>query len=726
MKHTRKVLNLLLALALCLSLTAPALASSYTVQQGDSLWKIAQQQLGSGTRWGEIYEANKSQIKDPRLIYAGQELDIPGGAAAPAEPAQPVAPDAAESPAQDVAYPFGPLVGTAVDYAGTDNWLALPTESKAVDTFYIYPTVFGNTVNGPADTFPIDDANMRAGAQRYYQEQATVFEASTNVYAPYYRQTLLDTFGKQPLDKIEAFQSQEQRTDLYAALDYYFEHYNNGKPFIIAGHSQGAIMTRIILKDYMQAHPDRYARMIAAYAIGYSVTKSDLEQYPHLKFAEGADDTGVIVSWNTEGPDNGESTLVLDGAIAINPINWKRDGTYAAASENLGSRLRNDDGTYTLTTPGVADARVDTARGAVICTNTDIPYLTANGAPIFGGKSFHTLDYDFYYENIRENVQTRIAAWFLKNGGCKVENLVGTATDYSKAENWIAQPEVTKAVDTFYIYPTAYMPAEADAPVICDIDNAGMRALALNNYNTNKGAYEGSTNVFAPYYRQTSVTALENYGAEGAAEILSREPRTDIYAALDYYFEHLNNGRPFILAGHSQGSMLMRIILKDYMPAHPEYYERMVAAYAIGYSITQDDLDQHPWLRFAERADDTGVVVSWNTEGPGNGESKLVLPGAISINPINWKRDGTYAAASENLGSLVDGAIVTPGVADAQVDVERGVVVCTADLPYIDTSKIASTPVFGEKSFHGNDYTFYYANLQKNVADRIAAWNAAH
>lgn len=314
-----------------------------------------------------------------------------------------------------VDYPFGELVGTAVDYESADNWLSLPEGDKAVDTFYIYPTVFGDTENGPADTFPIDDQNMRAGAQRYYEEQATVFEESTNVYAPYYRQTLLDTFAKQPLDKIEEFQSQEQRTDLYAALDYYFEHYNNGKPFILAGHSQGSIMTRIILKDYMQAHPDRYARMIAAYAIGYSVTESDLEQYPHLKFAEGADDTGVIVSWNTEGPDNGESTLVLDGAIAINPINWKRDETYAAASENLGSRLRGDDGSFTVTVPGVADAQVDTARGAVICTNTEIPYLTANGTPIFGGKSFHTMDYDFYYENIRENVATRINAWFVEH-----------------------------------------------------------------------------------------------------------------------------------------------------------------------------------------------------------------------------------------------------------------------------------------------------------------------
>ena len=50
---------------------------TYTVKRGDCLWNIAASELGDGSRWPEIYELNRDKIKNPRLIYADQELVLP-------------------------------------------------------------------------------------------------------------------------------------------------------------------------------------------------------------------------------------------------------------------------------------------------------------------------------------------------------------------------------------------------------------------------------------------------------------------------------------------------------------------------------------------------------------------------------------------------------------------------------------------------------------------------
>jgi nucleoid-associated protein YgaU len=50
---------------------------TYTVQPGDTMQKIAQAVYGDGSRWKEIFEANRDTISDPNLIQVGQELVIP-------------------------------------------------------------------------------------------------------------------------------------------------------------------------------------------------------------------------------------------------------------------------------------------------------------------------------------------------------------------------------------------------------------------------------------------------------------------------------------------------------------------------------------------------------------------------------------------------------------------------------------------------------------------------
>ena len=173
---------------------------------------------------------------------------------------------------------------------------------------------------------------------------------------------------------------------------------------------------------------------------------------------------------------------------------------------------------------------------------------------------------------------------------------------------------------------------------------------------------------------------------------------------------------------------MAKYVLKNYFKEHPEYYERMVAAYLIGFSVTKEDLEANPHMKFATGETDTGVIVSWNTEGPKNVEEKahnvVVLPNAISINPLNWKLDETYAPASENLGSLVlneeTGEYEIRDIAaDAQVVLDRGVVVTNADF-----APSEMTDYFGPDSFHEDEYQIYYNNIKDNVAKRIAAYQA--
>lgn len=312
--------------------------------------------------------------------------------------------------------------------------------------------------------------------------------------------------------------------------------------------------------------------------------------------------------------------------------------------------------------------------------------------------------------------------------------------DYSKKENWYKIPEITKEVDTFYIYATEYIlgSLQDGAPEYASLDNEEMRQGVVAEYIGHATAYEASTNLFMPYYRQCGMRILEKSWKEtGNIEAaISGMPYGDITAALDYYFENCNGGRPFILAGHSQGSALVKYSLKHYFKDHPEYYERMVAAYPIGYSVTKEELEAYPYLKFAEGESDTGVIISWNTEGPKNLElnvaTAVLLPNAISINPVNWKRDETYAPASENLGSLVENeqtgeAEIGDLGADAQVNLARGVVITHAKvIPMDEESTRVAAAFFGPDGRHGDDYTYYFNNIRDNAAKRVAAWMANH
>ena len=307
----------------------------------------------------------------------------------------------------------------APDYSDPSLWLSADTTGTLpVDIFYLYPTSYTAETSTSPIVGPINDPGMIAGAKVAFARQATIFEPIGNIYAPYYRQADSADRAAMPQAQQIAIVAGAPTHDGIAAFDYFIKHYNHGRPFIVVGHSLGSNVMANLLSQYMGAHPDVNKRMVAAYVVGYSITPTYLAHNPFLKFATNANDTGVICSWNTEGPSlAGTNPVTMPGGIAITPISWTRTETTATAEQNLGSTLLNpENGGWPLTNPdgtlkrymNLIDARVDLARGVVVCSSipeTEVASFVAG----FPHGVYHPFDYPFYYYNVRYNAANRVA-----------------------------------------------------------------------------------------------------------------------------------------------------------------------------------------------------------------------------------------------------------------------------------------------------------------------------
>lgn len=291
------------------------------------------------------------------------------------------------------------------------------------------------------------------------------------------------------------------------------------------------------------------------------------------------------------------------------------------------------------------------------------------------------------------------------------------AADYGAAENWVyAGVGEGQDADVFLICPTVDMKDEWNM----SLSDEETKASFLGALNMERGIYEDSAKLYAPYYRQA---AMKVYGLEKP----EREPYletayADVSAAFSYYLEHYNEGRPIILAGFSQGAdMCYRLMIEYFDDGKLE--DQLVAVYAIGWALTDDMTAEYPQLKAASGETDTGVVVSFECEAESVEDTFIMPKGtkALSINPLNWKTDGTAAAKEENKGACFtdyDGNIAeeVPALCGCYIDTDRGVLkvtdILSGDYP-------AVIPGLPEGAYHVYDYQFFYRNLQDNVKVRL-------
>ena len=297
-----------------------------------------------------------------------------------------------------------------IDYSKSENWAYFSVgEDKQADLFLICPTVdMGSNGNY---NMSMENTSIKESFVGALNMERGIYEDYATMYAPYYRQmtfpvySMTDTEMKPYLDI--AYK------DVSTAFEYYFENFNNGKPLILAGFSQGSQLLLMLLEEYFD--DARYNdKLIAAYCIGWRITENDINNYPHLKMAQGETDTGVIISFNSEAEGVTDSIMVPNGTktFAINPLNWKTDSTPADKSLNKGACFTKYSGEIKKEVACLTGAYLDETRGTLIAVDI-VPSEYSNS--LFPDGVYHLYDYQFFYGNLQENVGVRLQSFLNKN-----------------------------------------------------------------------------------------------------------------------------------------------------------------------------------------------------------------------------------------------------------------------------------------------------------------------
>jgi hypothetical protein len=300
-----------------------------------------------------------------------------------------------------------------MDYNLRKNWIALPREAtENVDVFYVYPTICQFPQNAVRHNMNPNNPFFRLFAWAVTTQHTGVFDGC-NIYAPLYRQVGLEGL-KMPLEVYRSYAKQAY-LDVRKAFCHYLKHHNNGRPFILAGHSQGSIMLLELMKREFHK-PGLMKKLVAAYLIGFSVTEQDIKTYPHLKIAQGEADTGVIITFNT-GTTKYKKPLpiILPGTFCVNPLNWHTDSEYAGREAHLGAVFLKIGKKPLIERGNYTGAYVSQQKNMLII-DEPMSIRLLRIANIAGAKlAIHSFDYAIFYRNLQKNVKTRIKAYMESN-----------------------------------------------------------------------------------------------------------------------------------------------------------------------------------------------------------------------------------------------------------------------------------------------------------------------
>jgi len=307
------------------------------------------------------------------------------------------------------------------------------------------------------------------------------------------------------------------------------------------------------------------------------------------------------------------------------------------------------------------------------------------------------------------------------------ESAIPQPPDYSQLEYWAAHPEkldssdrypgkkplandMEAPVDVFFIHPTTFTKQKKIRFPNADLKDSGL------NLKTDKttilfqaSAFHNGTRVFAPRYRQAHFNnyfTKDTTSAKKAFELAYE----DVVKAFEYYLSEYNEGRPFIIAAHSQGTTHGVPLIKNLIDGRA-LQNKLVAAYLIGMKVNRNAFR---FIKPCLQPEETGCFTSWRTYRKGSEPDENSAEEICVTNPVSWTMSADYCSQDKNLPSLLRNFDeIHPGLIDAQI---------SPSVLWVTKPKFKGSFFLRTDNYHPADINFFYFSIYKNVGDRIDAY----
>ena len=289
----------------------------------------------------------------------------------------------------------------------------VPVHGEAA-VFFVHPTSFLRSQRWNA---PLDDQEANARAAVFLRGQASAFNAMGDVWSPRYRQA---TFGAFLTNAPEATAALDLAyRDVIRAFDVFLEQAGPSRPLVLAGHSQGAFHLVRLLRERVAGTP-LARRLVAAYAVGWPVSRTADLPALGMPACTAPDQAGCLLSWMTFS-EPADPSMILDKfdatpgvaggpragtpLVCTNPLTG-RDGGSAPASANLGTLIPSED---------LRNASLRAGAAPAACTGRGIVSIGRNppavGPYVLPGNNYHVYDYSLFWVNVRNDAARRLATW---------------------------------------------------------------------------------------------------------------------------------------------------------------------------------------------------------------------------------------------------------------------------------------------------------------------------